>query len=70
MRTTALDHFQDVRLISFSQGNLRWNMGDVAYIRPRNSEESVNELFEIFKEHNLNFYNGEYIMLEDDEGEC
>ena len=64
-----MDHFQDVRLISFDRCNLTWNAGDVAYIRPRNSSESVQHLFEIFKEHNLDISSDDFVILEDDDGE-
>jgi sulfite reductase alpha subunit-like flavoprotein len=53
VRTTSDYHFQDVRLISFCRCNLTWNVGDVAYIRPKNSPENVKKLFKIFNEHNL-----------------
>ncbi|KAG5678793.1 hypothetical protein PVAND_008428 [Polypedilum vanderplanki] len=67
-RTTSADHFQDVRLISFNC-ELKWEIGDVAYVRPQNSKEAVDRLFEIFKEHNLDFADGYNccVMLEDDE---
>ncbi|CRK94651.1 CLUMA_CG008151, isoform A [Clunio marinus] len=69
IRTTAEEHFQDVRLISFCRCSLTWNPGDVAYIRPQNSTESVKMLFEIFKEHDLNIFPNDCVMLEqiDDE---
>lgn len=66
-RTTSKDHFQDVRLISFSCHKLRWNVGDVAYIRPRNSSESVSQLFAILKEHGLDWENV-CVMLKGDDG--
>lgn len=69
-RTTAEDHFQDVRLISFCRCNLTWSAGDVAYVRPRNSEESIEKLFEIFEEHELNIFPGQCVMLDQlDDGE-
>lgn len=67
-RTTSEEHFQDVRLISFKCNNLKWNVGDVAYIRPRNSLDNVDRLFDVFKEHNLNL-GSQYVMLEGDDGE-
>jgi len=48
---------------------LTWNVGDVAYIRPRNSQESVKQLFEIFKEHNLDINAKDVVILEDTDGE-
>lgn len=54
-RTTAENHFQDVRLISFANHNLSWNPGDVLVVRPENSNEQVEDLFDIFQEHNFDF---------------
>lgn len=69
-RTTSPDHFQDVRLISFCRCNLNWNAGDVAYVRPTNSEENVEKLFEIFDEHGLDVHPSDCVMLDQiDEGE-
>lgn len=44
-----------MRLISFKSDNLHWQPGDVLVVRPQNSDEQVNELFEIFQEHNFDF---------------
>lgn len=69
-QTTSKDHFQDVRLLSFERkSNVKWEAGDVAYIRPRNSVENVDCLFDIFKEHNLNDFYSHYVKLEGDDGE-
>lgn len=54
-RTTAENHFQDVRLISFTNHNISWNPGDVLVVRPENSNEQVADLFDIFQEHNFDF---------------
>ncbi|XP_031633473.1 NADPH-dependent diflavin oxidoreductase 1 [Contarinia nasturtii] len=54
-RTTAEEHFQDVRLISFKSDLLNWQPGDVLVVRPNNSDEQVDELFDIFNEHNFEF---------------
>lgn len=55
MRTTAENHFQDVRLISFRSEHLNWRPGDVLTVRPKNSNEQINELFDIFQEHGFDF---------------
>lgn len=55
IRTTAEDHFQDVRLISFKSENLHWQPGDVLIVRPENSDEQVNEFFAICQEHGFDF---------------
>lgn len=44
-----------MRLISFKSDDLHWQPGDVLVVRPQNSDEQVNELFDIFKEHNFDF---------------
>lgn len=41
----------------------------MAYIRPKNSKEDVENLFELFKEHKLNISSEDCVMLEDDDGE-
>jgi hypothetical protein len=44
-------------------------MGDVVYIRPKNSSENVNRLFELFSEHELDFSADTCVQLEDNIGE-
>lgn len=46
---------QDVRLITLKTNNstLDYKPGDVYNIRPRNSQEDIDDLFNIFKEHNI-----------------
>ncbi|XP_052891599.1 NADPH-dependent diflavin oxidoreductase 1 [Anopheles moucheti] len=50
-RTTAADHFQDVRMITFEERAVPWCSGDVLYVRPHNSSESIDQLFELFNQH-------------------
>lgn len=70
IRTTAKNHFQDVRLLSLRSGDALWNPGDIVVCRPKNSKENVQKLFDLFNEHNLNLYPETVIMLEElDEGE-
>lgn len=52
-RTTAESHFQDVRLIQLERGNLNWEPGDVACIRPQNSDEVVEKLFTVLSDLGL-----------------
>lgn len=54
-RTTSENHFQDVRLISFSCNDITWTPGDVLVLRPQNSPEQVNELFMLLAEHGFDF---------------
>lgn len=64
-RTTSLKHFQDVRLISFQvPDNVQWSPGDVIMIRPKNSENSVNNLFKTFEENGLTFFRDTIVQLE------
>lgn len=55
VRTTDESHFQDVRLISFkSVGKcLTYKPGDVFNIRPRNSKEDIDDLFNILESNNI-----------------
>ena len=48
---------------------MTWNVGDVAYIRPRNSQHNIEKLFEIFDEHNLDIKSSDVVVLEDTDGE-
>ncbi|CAH0697016.1 unnamed protein product [Spodoptera exigua] len=55
-RTTHESHFQDVRMITLrttGKTTVNYKPGDVFNIRPRNSKEDVEDLFNIFKEHNI-----------------
>lgn len=57
-RTTAEDHFQDVRLLRLGSNGSEmptWQPGDVIDVQPHNSSERVDEFFDLLKEHNLAF---------------
>lgn len=56
-RTTAENHFQDVRFLKLEcqAGDLSWEPGDVLDVQPQSSDEAVREFFELIREHNLNF---------------
>lgn len=62
-RTTANDHFQDVRLIKLSCPNIKWEPGDVFVVRPHNSSERVDELFALLAEYNFDFNENTIIRL-------
>ncbi|XP_054735753.1 NADPH-dependent diflavin oxidoreductase 1 isoform X2 [Anastrepha obliqua] len=65
LRTTAADHFQDVRFLSFSfPSSIKWNAGDVLDLRPANSDEQVSQFFALVKEHNLGFNEETIVKLE------
>lgn len=69
IRTTEEDHFQDVRLLSFSYNNVKWNPGDVLNLKPWNSDEVVDELFNIFAEQKLKFNRNTFVEIkQNDEG--
>ncbi|XP_053682767.1 NADPH-dependent diflavin oxidoreductase 1 [Sabethes cyaneus] len=68
-RTTAEDHFQDVRLITFPKKHVTWKAGDVVYVRPENSPEAVTRLFELFLEHGLNWYKETVIKIQEIDSE-
>ncbi|XP_064542258.1 NADPH-dependent diflavin oxidoreductase 1 [Drosophila montana] len=55
-RTTAEDHFQDVRLLRLNSGQTpTWQPGDVLEVQPQNSREHIQEFFDLLKEHQLDF---------------
>lgn len=57
VRITSKDHFQDVRLITIQLPyNIKYDPGDIIYIRPRNSMEQVRRFFNIFHKHNLQLF--------------
>lgn len=64
-RTTDVNHFQDVRFLRFEfPSHVKWNAGDVLDLRPTNSDEQVQEFFELVKEHNLDFNEKTIVKLE------
>ncbi|EDW40706.1 NADPH-dependent diflavin oxidoreductase 1 [Drosophila sechellia] len=56
-RTTAVDHFQDVRFLRLhcQTEDLGWEPGDVLDVQPQNSDEAVQTFFDLVREHSLNF---------------
>ncbi|XP_036344205.1 NADPH-dependent diflavin oxidoreductase 1-like [Rhagoletis pomonella] len=64
-RTTAADHFQDVRFLRFVFPSIiRWNAGDILDLRPSNADEQVLQFFELVKEHNLGFNESTVVKLD------
>ncbi|XP_077293097.1 NADPH-dependent diflavin oxidoreductase 1 isoform X2 [Arctopsyche grandis] len=66
IRTTSLEHFQDVRLLEF--GPLKetfdgYEPGDVVNLRPRNSKAQVDLFFDIFSDHQLNLHRDDIINV-------
>lgn len=55
-RTTTEDHFQDVRLITIQADNIKYEPGDVVYVRPKNSVEQVRRFFDILHDHNIKLF--------------
>ncbi|KAI8040711.1 NADPH-dependent diflavin oxidoreductase 1 [Drosophila gunungcola] len=56
-RTTAVDHFQDVRFLRLQSQteDLSWEPGDVLDVQPQNSDVCVKTFFDLTREHKLNF---------------
>lgn len=61
-------YFQDVRLIKFNIKNeipLNYNPGDVFNIRPRNSKEDIEDLFNILDTHGLDIKPHYRLLIEE-----
>ncbi|XP_048001480.1 NADPH-dependent diflavin oxidoreductase 1 [Leguminivora glycinivorella] len=68
IRTTDESHFQDVRLLTFTTDKtttINYEPGDVFNIRPRNSKEDIEDLFEIFKTHNMDIKPYHRLLVEE-----
>lgn len=52
-RTSSVDHFQDVRLVKFRVKDVDYSPGDVAYFRPKNSAEKVDQFFEVLENNGV-----------------
>ncbi|XP_059045606.1 NADPH-dependent diflavin oxidoreductase 1 [Achroia grisella] len=67
VRTTDESHFQDVRLMTFNTvgSTLNYAPGDVFCIRPRNSKEDIDDLFNIFKSHGIDLQPNYRLLLEE-----
>ncbi|XP_067643825.1 NADPH-dependent diflavin oxidoreductase 1 [Eurosta solidaginis] len=65
LRTTHINHFQDVRLLSFDFPNsVAWRVGDVLDLHPANSKEQVAQFFDLVNEHNLDFSESTIVKLD------
>ncbi|XP_076249264.1 NADPH-dependent diflavin oxidoreductase 1 isoform X2 [Calliopsis andreniformis] len=53
VRTTAEDHFQDVRLIKLKSDNINYQPGDVLYVRPKNSVLQIEKFLSILSSNNV-----------------
>lgn len=53
LRTTTVDHFQDVRLITLESSDISYEPGDIIYVRPKNSMEQVEKFFRILCDNNV-----------------
>ncbi|XP_019888918.2 NADPH-dependent diflavin oxidoreductase 1 isoform X1 [Ooceraea biroi] len=67
VRTTIEDHFQDVRLISIKTNNIKYNPGDIVYIRPKNTFEQVKLFFSILYEHGIKLFPDMVIQVSEKE---
>ena len=55
-RTTADDHFQDVRLIKLELDDVRYQPGDVVYLRPKNCKKQVEKFFSVLNCNNVQLH--------------
>nr|XP_031834262.1 NADPH-dependent diflavin oxidoreductase 1 isoform X3 [Nomia melanderi] len=53
IRTTAEDHFQDVRLIKLKSNSINYQPGDIVYVRPKNSKQQVETFFNVLSNNNV-----------------
>jgi len=67
IRTTSKDHFQDVRLIKIQADNIKYDPGDVIYIRPKNTAEQVKRFFDILHEHDIKLFPDTIIQVSEKE---
>ncbi|XP_077261146.1 NADPH-dependent diflavin oxidoreductase 1 isoform X2 [Temnothorax americanus] len=67
IRTTSEDHFQDVRLINIQADNIKYDPGDVIYIRPKNTAEQVKRFFDILREHEIKLFPDTVIQVSEKE---
>ncbi|XP_020707937.2 NADPH-dependent diflavin oxidoreductase 1 isoform X2 [Athalia rosae] len=66
-RTSAIDHFQDVRLIEFQVEDVEYSPGDIIYLRPKNSAEKVDQFFEVLKNNKVSLYRDMIICVNSSE---
>lgn len=67
IRTTSEDHFQDVRIITIHADNIKYDPGDIIYIRPKNTAEQVKRFFNILHEHNIKLFPDMVIRISEKE---
>lgn len=67
VRTTSDDHFQDVRLIKIEANNIKYDPGDIIYIRPKNTTEQVKRFFDILHEHDIKLFPNTMIQISEKE---
>ncbi|XP_014607218.1 PREDICTED: NADPH-dependent diflavin oxidoreductase 1-like [Polistes canadensis] len=56
IRTTAEDHFQDVRLIKILKEDIIYEPGDIIYVRPKNSLKQIEKFFNVLNDNNILLY--------------
>ncbi|XP_020284524.1 NADPH-dependent diflavin oxidoreductase 1 [Pseudomyrmex gracilis] len=67
VRTTSDDHFQDVRLIKIEANDIKYDPGDVIYVRPKNSADQVERFFDILHEHNIKLFPDTMVQVSEKE---
>lgn len=64
VRITSTDHFQEVRLITIELPHkIKYDPGDVIYVRPKNSIEQVRRFFNILYGHNIQLFSNTMVEV-------
>ncbi|XP_031786787.1 NADPH-dependent diflavin oxidoreductase 1 isoform X8 [Nasonia vitripennis] len=67
IRTTASDHFQDVRLIKFKVPEVDYSPGDIVYIKAKNSDEQVDKFFDVLNKNGVDVHPDMLIQVSEKE---
>lgn len=67
IRTTAKDHFQDVRLIKIQAEGIVYKPGDIVYVRPKNSYKQVEKFFNLLNDNKVSLYPDMIIQISEKE---
>ncbi|KAK2588720.1 hypothetical protein KPH14_001610 [Odynerus spinipes] len=66
-RTTAEDHFQDVRLIKIKAESITYEPGDIIYVRPKNSLKQIEKFFNLLNDNNVPLHPDMIIQISEKE---
>lgn len=67
VRTTAEDHFQDVRLIRLKSDGINYQPGDILYVRPKNCKKQVEKFFNILNDNNVQVHPDMIVQISEKE---